>query len=330
MSGVFGLIRPDGPPATAGELAAMAVRLARRGPEGSSVWRDGPVGLGLTLLATTPEALCERLPLRDEATGCVITADVRLDNRADLIGALDLCERASGTGDAGLVLAAYVAWGRGCLERLRGDFAFAIRDPRDGSLFCARDRFGMRPLSYHHAPGRLFAFGSEPEAVLALTEVPWRINEGRIADVLVGELEGIDRTSTFFEGVFRLPPAHALVVTPQGLHIWRYWSPEPGPILRLGSDEAYAEAFLEVFAQAVRSRLRGAGPVGSMLSGGMDSGSVVAVARELLATAGVGPLATFSAISPDEERCVETRAIREALTVGDSTPSRSTTGGSTR
>ena len=101
-----------------------------------------------------------------------------------------------------------------------------------------------------------------------MTEVPWRINEGRIADVLVGELEGIDRTSTFFEGVFRLPPAHALVVTPQGLHIWRYWSPEPGPILRLGSDEAYAEAFLEVFAQAVRSRLRGAGPVGSMLSGG--------------------------------------------------------------
>jgi asparagine synthase (glutamine-hydrolysing) len=85
--------------------------------------------------------------------------------------------------------------------------------------------------------------------------------------------------------------------------------------LRLPSDEAYAEAFLEVFTEAVRCRLRGAGPVGSMLSGGIDSGSVVAVARELLAAAGQGPLPTFSAVGPDPEACVETRTIHVALTI---------------
>ena len=129
------------------------------------------------------------------------------------------------------------------------------------------------------------------------------------------QLEGIDKTSTFFEEVYRLPPAHALTVTPEGVRLRRYWTLEPGPELRLPSDEAYAEAFLEVFTEAVRCRLRGAGPVGSMLSGGMDSGSVVAVARGLLAEAGQGPLPTFSAVGPDPRTCIETRAIQAALTM---------------
>jgi asparagine synthase (glutamine-hydrolysing) len=145
--------------------------------------------------------------------------------------------------------------------------------------------------------------------------VPYRINEGRIADFLVSQLEGIDKTSTFFEEVFRLPPAHALSVTPEGVREWRYWTLEPGPELRLATDQDYAEAFLEVFTEAVRCRLRSAGPVGSMLSGGMDSGSVTAIAREILAETGQGPLPTFSAVGPDPDTCVETRTIHAALTM---------------
>ena len=218
-------------------------------------------------------------------------------------------------GDAGLILRAYQEWGERCPERLLGDFAFAIWDARAHRLFCARDHFGVRPFYYFHGPGRLFAWASEPRAILTLGEVPHRINEGRIADVLVDQLEGIDKTSTFFEDVFRLPPAHSLTVTPDGMRRQRYWTLEAGPELRLGSDEAYVEAFLDVFQEAVRCRLRGAGTVGSMLSGGMDSGSVVAVARELRAKAGEGPLPTFSGVGPDPEDCVETRTIQAALTM---------------
>jgi asparagine synthase (glutamine-hydrolysing) len=320
MSGIFGLFNTNSEPIAEGDLARMAAPLERRGPEGTGIWYDALAGLGHTLLATTPEAVHERLPLRDHASGCVITADVRLDNRPELLSALGIRDRTADIGDAEIVLRAYLAWGESCLQRLLGDFAFAIWDPRRRALFCARDHFGLRPFYYHHTLRRFFAFASEPRAILTLPQTPYRINEGRIADFLVNELEGIDKTSTFFEEVYRLPPAHSLTVTPNGLTKRRYWTLEPGPELRLPSDEAYAEAFLEVFTGAVRCRLRSAGPVGSMLSGGMDSGSVVAVARGLLAEQGRGPLLTFSAVGPDPETCVETRAIHAAMTMDGIAP----------
>jgi asparagine synthase (glutamine-hydrolysing) len=173
----------------------------------------------------------------------------------------------------------------------------------------------MRQLIYHHSPGRFFAFATEPRAILVLPQVPYRINEARIADYLVTELEGIDKTSTFFQEVYRLPPAHTMTITAEGTRRRRYWALEAGRELRLTSDDEYAEAFLEVFTNAVRCRLRAVGPVGSMLSGGIDSGSVVAVAGRLLAAEHRGPLLTFSAISPDGEAEPETRAIRTTSTI---------------
>jgi asparagine synthase (glutamine-hydrolysing) len=320
MSGILGLFNQDGAPVVDRDLVQMACMLERRGPEGTACWRSGSIGLGHTRLATTPEAVFERLPLAHADTGCVITADVRLDNRAELIAALRIPQGARPTGDAEILLSAYVAWGESCVERLLGDFAFGIWDPRRRALYCARDHFGMRPFYYHNTASRFFAFASEPRAILVLSQTPYRINEGRIADYLVSQLEGIDKTSTFFEEVFRLPPAHALTVTPEGVRLRRYWTLEPGPELQLPSNQAYAEAFLDVFSEAVRCRLRSAGPVGSMLSGGMDSGSVVAVARGLLAKEGRGPLPTFSATAPDPNACIETRTIQAALTMDDLDP----------
>lgn len=320
MSGICGLYNLDGAPVQAAELARMTAPLERRGPDRTGAWHAGPIGLGHTLLATTPEAVFERLPLTHAESGCVITADARLDNRPELLRALDHSERAATLGDAEIILLAYLRWGEACVERFLGDFAFAIWHPRQQTLFCARDHFGVRPLYIHHTAGRFFVFASEPRAILALPQVPYRINEGRIADFLVEDLEGIDFTSTFFEEVYRLEPAHSLTVTPQGVQKRRYWSLEPGEELRLPSDDAYAEAFLEVFTEAVRCRLRSAGPVGSMLSGGMDSSSIVAVARTLLAEEGRGPLYTFSGVSPDGVDCVETRAIHAVLTMDGLAP----------
>jgi asparagine synthase (glutamine-hydrolysing) len=315
VSGILGLINLDGKPVEAGELREMASLLARRGPDHTGIWHSGGTGLGHTLLATTPEMLQESLPLEHSQSGCVITGDVRLDNRDELLRRLGLGDRKDGTGDAGLALAAYLEWGEGCVEHLLGDFAFAIWDPRHQLLFCARDHMGMRQLIYHHSPGRFFAFATEPSAILVLPQVPYRINEARIADYLVTELEGIDKTSTFFQEVYRLPPAHTMTVTAEGTRRRRYWELEAGRELRLTSDDEYAEAFLEVFTEAVRCRLRAVGPVGSMLSGGLDSGSVVAVAGHQLAAEHRGPLLTFSAISPDGGAEPETRAIRTTLTI---------------
>ncbi len=320
MSGIAGIIHFDGKPVEPELIGKMTSAMAHCGPEGTGTWNERYAGLGHMLLATTPEALFERLPLRDDASGCVITADARLDNRKELLVSLGALSRFALIGDAEIILLAYLSWGKSCVERFLGDFAFAIWDPCGNMLFCARDHFGVKPFYYHHTPGRFIAFASEPGAILGLPQAPYRINEGRIADFLISQLEGIDKTSTFFEEVYRLPPAHMLIVTPGAMHQHCYWTLEPGPELCLSSNEAYAEAFLDVFTEAVRCRLRGVGPVGSMLSGGMDSGSIVAMARDLLARAGQGPLPTFSAISPDDEGCVETRTIRVALTMGGLAP----------
>ena len=321
MSGICGLYNLDGQPVEANELRAMTSILMRRGPERREVWSSQSIGLGHTLLATTPEAVFERLPFVHSQSGCVITGDIRLDNRAELLTQLGLSDRASVMGDGELALCAYVRWGETCVEHFLGDFALAVWDPRDRTLFCARDQMGMRGLYYHHTPGRFVAFATEPRAILVLPQVPYRIDDARIADFLVPELEGIDKTSTFFDGVYRLPPAHTMTVTSEGVRQRRYWTLEAWPELRLPSRAAYVDAFLDVFREAVRCRLRTVGPPGSMLSGGMDSGAIAAVARGVLASDGRGPLHTFSAASSDGAAEPETRAIRQAIEMDGLAPS---------
>ena len=297
----------------------MTAPLERRGPEGTRHVLVGSVALGHTLLATTPEAVIEVLPFTDRETGCAITGDIRLDNRDELIASLGRRADFAPMGDGELVLRAYLEWGEACIDHLLGDFAFAIWDPRSSTLFCARDHTGMRQLLYHHQPGRLFVFATEARAVLAHPGARRKINESRIADFLLG-LEGASFESTFFSGVLRLPPAHCLTLGADGLSIRRYWTLRAGQPLALDSDEDYAAAFLEVFTEAVRCRLRGAGPVGSMLSGGMDSGSIVAVATQLLVAAGGPALKTFSAIGPDPDSCRESVTILEAVKISHIEP----------
>ena len=309
MSGICGVVRFDG---AAPSLDPILDRLQQRGPDGTSQWHDGPVALGHALLATTPEALIEQLPLVDAVAQCTITADARLDNRDTLIDALGLAGETRTIGDGELILRAYMEWDDECPRHLLGDFAFAIWDHRRKRLFCARDHMGMRQLIYHHARGRIFAFATDVEALVAHNGVPMRINKARIADFL-DDLEGVDFTSTFFEDAVRLPPAHTLVIDANGLSMSRYWTLEPGPALTLENDEAYAAAFLALFTEAVRCRLRSNGPIGSMLSGGLDSGSVTAVAARLIGSNGGGLLQTFSAIGPEANSCAESAAIRVAL-----------------
>jgi asparagine synthase (glutamine-hydrolysing) len=255
-------------------------------------------------------------PFRHAETGCVITADARLDNRDELLCSLDLEVRDSCIGDGKLILLAYLKWGENSLDRLLGDFAFAIWDPRNLKLFCARDHFGMRPLNYHYYSGQRFVFASDPHAILWLPQVPCRINEGRIADFLVPELERIDFTSTFYEDIYRLPPGHKVVVTANGMEISEYWKPDPGSELACMSDEECAEGFLEVFTKSMAARLRAPhGTVCSMLSGGIDSGTVAAVAGRILASWGAPPIPTYSAIRRDVADCAETRAIQAAMSL---------------
>ena len=319
MSGICGILRLDGAPPTG--IDAMIRRLVNRGPDGQRTFQEGSLALGHAALHATPEALHEPQPFIHQATGAVITADLRLDNREELIAVLGLADGARVIGDGEIVLEAYLKWGEDCPLHLLGDFAFAIWDPRKQTLFCARDQMGMKQLIYSHVEGKMFAFASEPQAVLLADGIPRKINDARIADFFEGYLEDIDLTSTFFEDVLRLPPAHRLTVSRARFRISRYWSLEPPEYLRLASDREYEEAFRTHFDHAVKRRMRAPDhALGSMLSGGIDSGSVTAVAAQIRKQANLSPLPTFSAVGPDPANCVETSTIRQAQSCLPITP----------
>lgn len=318
MSGITGIIRLGGAPVHSGEINAMLASMARRGPDRRDALCLGNVGFGQALLATTPEALVETQPWRHAHSGCVIVSDSRLDNRPQLLDALGLGERpVDQVGDGELLHAAYQHWGNDCADRLRGDFAFAIWDPRRATLFCARDIMGVRPFYFHHTPGKLFAFASDADALLALPEVPRRVNEGRIADALIAETEGLDRTSTFYLDIARLPPARTLRLESDKVTQEEYWQPlRDCPAHLPASDEEWSSALRARLTQAVHARLRGSSPVASMMSGGLDSSSIAALGQQILTQAGRGRLSTLSAINSEGE-CAETTAVRAVLAAFD-------------
>ncbi|MEA2704446.1 MAG: hypothetical protein QOD63_2391, partial [Actinomycetota bacterium] len=227
------------------------------------------------------------MPAADALAQLVVVGDFRLDNRSDLIAAIGADPGAS-LGDPELVIAAYGRWGESCVERVTGDFAFALWDGRRGLVLCARDPFGTKPFYYHLSPST-FAFASDPEAVLRLPDVPRRLNPVAMADYLYAFYE--DKDATPWLDVLRLAPGSALVVEADRMRQRRIWQPESVRELRLGTDADYEEAFRDALGEAVRARLPGAG-VGVYLSGGLDSSSVTCTAQPHYR----GRLATFSAV----------------------------------
>jgi asparagine synthase (glutamine-hydrolysing) len=280
LNGIFGLFKPDGEPVTPEQLAAMQEAMAYWGVDGASQWSDGEIGMGCLHLVSTPEGTGEQLPLHDAASGLTLTAGARLDNREELLNELriDAIQDRATVSDGEIILRSYQRWEQECVHHLDGDWHFAIWDKRKRCLFLARDHHGNTSLYYHHGP-RCFAFASSKKALLALDVVPKDPDLFRVSQVLVA-WPG-DGIRTGYEHIHRLPPAHRMVVSFQRTEAERYWFPENVSKLHLKSDDDYVDAFLEVFIQAVSARLRRRRPLGVTLSGGLDSGSVMAVAASL-------------------------------------------------
>jgi len=318
VSGIAGLFLRDGRPVENPALARMLQAINYRGPDGSSIWSEGALGLGHLMLCSTPESIEEKLPKSNETGRLVITADARIDNRDELLAGLAVTTKTGQTiGDSDLILLAHERWGEGAPEKLIGDFAYCIWDRVRKELFCCRDAFGVRPL-YYHLDDNIFAFASEIRPLLELDEVPRRLNEVMVADYLIGMED--DQAITFYKGIFRLPPAHFISIRTSGVRIRRYWSPNLSQELRLSSDEEYAEAFRDLFVEAVRCRLRSAYPVATTLSGGLDSSSVTCVARDLLNSAGKRSLRTLSMIYDQVQECDERKFINMVVAQGGVAP----------
>jgi asparagine synthase (glutamine-hydrolysing) len=286
VSGIVGIFGRDGAPADRPLLESLTHFLGYRGPDGRDVWSNGPAGFGHSLLRTTQESLGERQPTRLDGH-LWITADARLDCRAELEAELGVAQRTvrGGAPDAELILHAYAAWGETCVTHLRGDFAFGIWDARTKTMFCARDHFGIKPF-YYADLGDLFLFSNTLDCVRLHPGVSEELDEGAIADFLLFGVN-YDAASTSYRDVRRLPPAHSLSVSTGRLRTSRYWSAPTDGHIRYRRPDEYIEHFQMLLQAAVADRVH-TSRAGVMMSGGLDSSSVAATARELSANS-AGP-----------------------------------------
>jgi asparagine synthetase B (glutamine-hydrolysing) len=206
------------------------------------------------------------------ADGTLIAASARLDNREELLRALDLEPDAA---DTAIVAGAFEKWRDAAPLHLLGDWAFAAWDSRARRLFLARDHYGMTTL-YYFRDARKFAFATSRKPLFV--HAPPALSRTGIEEYLAdapGE-------ATFHKDIFRLPPAHQLTASSDSLRVTRYWELENVPKVRPRSDGECVERFLDLYRTAVRTRLRSTRPIATTLSAGLDSSSVTALAaREL-------------------------------------------------
>jgi asparagine synthase (glutamine-hydrolysing) len=275
MCGLSGIVDFGAPPET-DAVEAMAGELDHRGPDGRGSFAAPSVAFAFRRLAIIDLSEAGAQPFASEDRRLQLMHNGEIYNYRELRRELEAHgHRFRSATDTEVILHAYAEWGEACVERFNGMWAFALWDGERERLFCSRDRFGIKPFYYCHT-GLRFAFASEPRAFRAVMRLA--ANTGAVHEYLdQGYLDELDET--FFSGIRRLPPAHSLVFDERGLRIWRYW--------RLEEREAPhdpVEEFGQLFLDSVRLELRSDVPVGTALSGGLDSSAVAVSADRLLRT----------------------------------------------
>lgn len=298
MSGLFGIFHFDGAAVEPRDLDRQAKRLAHLGPDRMATWSTGSIGLGHLLLRITREDQFDAQPLHDGNISLV--ADLRLDNREELAGALAIdTEALSGIPDSALLLAAYKKWGAGCVDHLIGDFAFAAWDARAQTLTLARDHMGQRHIFYHHGEN-FFAFATEIKGLWALPQVPRTLLEEKLIQTLLFE-EPTDIGTTAYEGIGGVPGGTVLTIDMDGAaKSRRYWEPHADPAHE-GRDEAYyIKTYREILSEAVACRLRRATTsAGVFMGGGFDSSAICALAGPVVSVQGRKFIAACSVMPED-------------------------------
>jgi asparagine synthase (glutamine-hydrolysing) len=312
MCGIAGELRFDGKESDPNITKVMCDTQVHRGPDDEGYYSRGPVSLGIRRLSIID--LTEGLyPIQNE--DCTI----HLVFNGEIYGFDRLRAELEEHGhrfrtktDTETLVHAYEEWGTVCLDRLNGMFAFALWDEQEHLLWIARDPFGIKPL-YYHSDENFLAFASEIKPLLAHPDVHYRPNERVIRDYLCSARVD-DTLDTFFDGVKRLLPGHYLLIRPSGtMKLERYWAPKISRELDGDMRREEVENTRRLFLDAVTRQLVSDVPVGTCLSGGIDSSSVVCTIRKVHPKGSTSTgewIKTFSAIFPgypiDEDKCAKT------------------------
>lgn len=279
MCGIAGVYNLDGRPVSLDVLRGMTDAMAHRGPDGEGVYADGAMGLGHRRLAVIDLSDAAHQPMLSADGGLVLVYNGEVYNFRELRAELEgLGHRFRSHSDSEVVLEAYAEWGAECVRRFNGMFAFAIWDAKRRELFLARDRYGIKPL-YYVAEGKRFIFASEQKGLLVHPEVKREIDLEALLEYFTFQNLFTDRT--LLKGVRMFPAGHRGTLKADAggkLELEQYWDfdfREPEKPL---SEGEYLEELEHLFRRAVRRQLVSDVDVGAYLSGGMDSGSITAVA----------------------------------------------------
>lgn len=286
MCGIAGIVSLDGSPIPRLERAVEVLGriIAHRGPDGHGSWLCGEqrAGLAHRRLAIIDLSDAARQPMAAPGP-TVITYNGEIYNYRELAETMAPGWRFRSASDTECILAAYARHGDRCLDQLRGMFAFALWDGRRRRLFCARDRFGIKPF-YYAVVGNLFVFASEAKALLpflpAIETDPAALAEYLTFQYTIGE-------ATLFRGIRQLLPGHALAVENGRVRVWRYWDVHYA-IDYDHSPRYFASRLVELLDESVRLHMRSDVPVGAYVSGGIDSSLIAILAAKSGAGTGAG------------------------------------------
>lgn len=286
MSGIYGLYNRAGRVVDPRELEPMQKLFAQWFNDDSGTWCGASTALGHTMLWNTPESKLEKLPAIDGTAEnrLAITADVRLDNRAELAKKLGIDAPLITVTDSQLLMAAYRKWGQQSPQHLLGDFVYVIWDEQCQQLFCVRDHVGVKSL-YYTVVNNFFIFSNHVNGVSCHEAVPKELNAGAAAQFFMqGGLT--DSRLTFFKHISALPPASHLTISTSGSELTRYWHIEDSPRIKMASAKDYQYRLRSLLETSVKDRLRSDYPIATHISGGLDSSGIAALAMHLLAGSG--------------------------------------------
>jgi asparagine synthase (glutamine-hydrolysing) len=282
VCGIAGVLDRSGATVPPGLLRRMSDVIAHRGPDGEGQYADGPVGLAnrrLAIIDPRPEG---DMPMASGSGGLVITYNGEIYNFRELRAELEKRGHRFRTNtDTEVALAAYAEWGPRCVEHFNGMFALAIWDRSKSELFLARDRYGIKPL-YYAEVGDAFLFGSEIKSLLEHPRLAARVSLPHLLEYFT--FQNVFTDGTLFQGVRVLQPGHRMLLGPDSgpARPGRYWDFNFAPSDDGASDGEYEEELDRLFRAAVHRQLVSDVPVGAHLSGGMDSGSITALAAQSL------------------------------------------------
>lgn len=277
-------------------LERMRDVITHRGPDDAGIFVDGKVGLGHRRLSIVDVASGHQ-PMSNEDGSLQITYNGEIYNHADFRTELETHGHVYRTHcDTETILHLYEEHGEGCVNYLRGMFAFAIWDAKKRELFIARDRLGVKPLYYVHTDDGSLFFGSEIKTLFQAGAIKPELNFNALPDYLANHATSGE--DTLYRGVKRLRPGHTLVWRDGALEIRKYWDVSFSKTAdQERSDKDYIAEWYELFRTSVRLRLMADVPLGMFLSGGIDSSAIAAVMSSMVDE----PIKTFSVAFAERE-----------------------------